>query len=359
MTTLIDSLPKDTATQLRIFARRKQTPLTIRQLYDFGYSGDAKTILTAAQFLHNELPKRLAAMAEDLVELPGGLAEMPSVRRILQLYIRSFTDMLEFPFPQGPSDEERFTELLSQIKERHRHVVETMALGLRELQHKRGGQEMDQEINDALDRFYKTRIGIRLLIGQHISLKHARPGWVGIIHGECAPAQIAWEASQNALHLCEMNYGRAPEVRIVGVTDLAFTYIPSHLHHMFYELLKNSLRATAEKHAEAPKLPPITIVIARGAEDVAIKISDEGGGIPRSGIDRIWSYLYTTAKPPDEHMLREVDPIAGYGFGLPVTRLYARYFGGDLQVIPMDGYGTDAYLHLNRLGTGEEALVAR
>ena len=42
--------------------------------------------------------------------------------------------------------------------------------------------------------------------------------------------------------------------------------------------------------------------------------------------------------------------MAGYGYGLPRSRLYARYFGGDLQVISMDGYGTDVYLHLNRLG---------
>jgi pyruvate dehydrogenase kinase 2/3/4 len=42
--------------------------------------------------------------------------------------------------------------------------------------------------------------------------------------------------------------------------------------------------------------------------------------------------------------------LAGYGYGLPISRLYARYFGGDLQIISMEGYGTDAYLHLNRLG---------
>jgi pyruvate dehydrogenase kinase 2/3/4 len=29
---------------------------------------------------------------------------------------------------------------------------------------------------------------------------------------------------------------------------------------------------------------------------VTIKVSDEGGGIPRSGLARIWTYLYSTAK---------------------------------------------------------------
>jgi hypothetical protein len=38
----------------------------------------------------------------------------------------------------------------------------------------------------------------------------------------------------------------------------------------------------------------------------------------------------------------------GFGYGLPISRCYARYFGGDLRLISMEGYGTDAYLHLSR-----------
>jgi hypothetical protein len=38
------------------------------------------------------------------------------------------------------------------------------------------------------------------------------------------------------------------------------------------------------------------LVVAEGGEDVTIKVSDEGGGIPRSGLARIWTYLYSTAK---------------------------------------------------------------
>ena len=48
--------------------------------------------------------------------------------------------------------------------------------------------------------------------------------------------------------------------------------------------------------------------------------------------------------------------LAGYGYGLPLSRLYARYFGGDLQILSMEGYGTDAYLHISRLGNVQEPL---
>jgi pyruvate dehydrogenase kinase 2/3/4 len=166
----------------------------------------------------------------------------------------------------------------------------------------------------------------------------------------------------DARSLCQLRYGTAPEVGVVGRSDLVFPYVPSHLHHMLFELLKNSMRAVVEFHgAEAASLPMIRIALAEGQEDVTIKISDEGGGIPRSGIERIWTYLYTTAEPPsfDPDPSSRSDfraPLAGLGFGLPLSRLYARYFGGDLQVISMEGYGTDAYLHLKRLGDAKEVL---
>lgn len=38
-------------------------------------------------------------------------------------------------------------------------------------------------------------------------------------------------------------------------------------------------------------------------------------------------------------------------YGLPLSRLYARFFGGDLRLISMDGYGTDVYIHLNKLSS--------
>merc|ERR1712007_337425 len=48
--------------------------------------------------------------------------------------------------------------------------------------------------------------------------------------------------------------------------------------------------------------------------------------------------------------------LAGYGVGLSLSRLYAQYFGGDLQIISLDGYGTDVYLYVSRLGSGCENL---
>ena len=75
-------------------------------------------------------------------------------------------------------------------------------------------------------------------------------------------------------------------------------------------------------------------------------------------------YLFTTADPnvqacaigDGESDFDTGSPLAGLGYGLPISRAYARYFGGDLSVMSMEGYGTDAFVHLSRLGNHDEPL---
>jgi pyruvate dehydrogenase kinase 2/3/4 len=59
----------------------------------------------------------------------------------------------------------------------------------------------------------------------------------------------------------------------------------------------------------------------------------------------------------NENVDHSIDsPLAGLGYGLPSSRSYARYFGGDVSVMSMEGYGTDAFVHLTRLGNSREPL---
>jgi pyruvate dehydrogenase kinase 2/3/4 len=86
------------------------------------------------------------------------------------------------------------------------------------------------------------------------------------------------------------------------------------------------------------------------SEDIVIKVSDEGGGIPRSLMNKVFSYSFSTADSEQalqvvQHDFGTSSPLAGLGYGLPVARSYARYFGGDLVVIPVEGYGTDAFVY--------------
>jgi len=127
-----------------------------------------------------------------------------------------------------------------------------------------------------------------------------------------------------------------------------------------FEIFKNSMRATLE-HAESKgetDIPPITVRVFKTKNDITIKISDVGGGISRASSGKIFNYMYSTAPQvviPEgggslgAGLSAESLPMHGLGYGLPLSRLYARYFRGDIQIASVDGYGTDVYVYLQRL----------
>ncbi|OMO58580.1 hypothetical protein COLO4_34520 [Corchorus olitorius] len=339
----------------------KQTGVSLRYMMEFGSKPTDRNLLISAQFLHKELPIRIARRAIELETLPYGLSHKPAVLKVRDWYLDSFRDLRSFPEIKDVNDEREFTQMIKAIKVRHNNVVPMMALGVQQL--KKGMdpkivyEDLD-EIHQFLDRFYMSRIGIRMLIGQHVELHNPNPPphCVGYIHTKMSPVEVAQNASEDARSICLREYGSAPEINIYGDPNFTFPYVPTHLHLMVFELVKNSLRAVQERFMDSDKVaPPIRIIVAEGIEDVTIKVSDEGGGIPRSGLPKIFTYLYSTARNPlDEYSdLGTADAVtmAGYGYGLPISRLYARYFGGDLQMISMEGYGECSSPHFDCLNT--------
>jgi signal transduction histidine kinase len=80
--------------------------------------------------------------------------------------------------------------------------------------------------------------------------------------------------------------------------------------------------------------------------------------VPAKMRDEIFDFGFSTVRegeygeddhvPGDQHVLSGIDrnvlrtsPMAGLGFGLPMSRLYAQYFGGDVSFSSMEGYGSD------------------
>lgn len=263
-------------------------------------------------------------------------------------YFASVDDRGDWP-PELQLYNQKFAQTLHKIKRRHDGVVTTMAQGILEYKRKRQRMQIDHNIQAFLDRFYMSRIGIRMLIGQHIALtdqSHYRdPTYVGIICTKTNVRDLAQEAIENARFVCEDHYGlfEAPKIQLVCNPNLNFMYVPGHLSHMLFETLKNSLRAVVETHGQDKQEFPVTkVIVAEGKEDITIKVSDEGGGIPRSAIPLVWTYMYTTVDrtpslDPDFDKSDFKAPMAGFGYGLPISRLYARYFGGDLKLISMEG----------------------
>jgi pyruvate dehydrogenase kinase 2/3/4 len=258
---------------------------------------------------------------------------------------------------------ECFNETLAQILARHATVVETMAQGVIEMKEAKvlgsSNSETDRHMQKCvqyfLDRFYLNRIGLRMLINQHMHMftdLKSDGNHVGAIDKLCDVQSIAEDAYHDARFLCEDHYMTAPECtfdcrnpydKTPSESRITMTYVPTHLHHMLFEILKNSLRAVVERHEGKSELPKINVLICKGRSDVTIKVSDQGGGIRRSEIGKLFSYTYSSAPRPEQD---EKTPMAGYGYGLPLSHLYARYFNGDLWLNSVDGYGTDAMLCL-------------
>jgi pyruvate dehydrogenase kinase 2/3/4 len=62
----------------------------------------AGTLFRASQFLSEELPIRLAHRVQELRELPDGLSEMPSIRKVQDWYAHSFEVSSDIPMHTPP-----------------------------------------------------------------------------------------------------------------------------------------------------------------------------------------------------------------------------------------------------------------
>lgn len=67
---------------------------------------------------------------------------------------------------------------------------------------------------------------------------------MGLINTHTSPSVIAGHAIEDARYMCTRQYGDAPEVEIKGRTNLTFSYIPSHLYYMLFEVRAPLLAGT-------------------------------------------------------------------------------------------------------------------
>merc|ERR1712150_145345 len=103
-------------------------------------------------------------------------------------------------------------------------------------------------------------------------------------------------------------------------------------------------------------LVPSMHVIVPERQDVwdqnrSIKLADSGVGMDRNVLSKAFCYFYSSVKvrPTVAAEVSDFDknvPLAGFGFGLPVSRVMARYFSGDIDLNSIPGEGTDAYIYL-------------
>lgn len=236
--------------------------------------------------------------------------------------------------------------------------------------------------------------------------------YIGVIDTALQPARIVKVCEDFVGEICELKYGVRPRLKIGGQADATFAHVPVHVEYIITELLKNAFRAVIESGNErepievtiaaAPDVPTHQVHNVLGiksnapgiypdadvgfkmdtvvgtadanesikfstpsSQSITIRIRDKGGGIPREVLPNIWSYSFTTFSDsnllePDNGNLDalntisasggQLSSIAGLGYGLPLSRAYAEYFGGSIAIQSLWGWGTDVYLTLQGVG---------
>jgi len=305
---------------LEYYSHFNPSPLSVKQFIDFGRNADE---VKSFEFLRKELPVRLGNIMQEINLLPENLLRMPSVHTVRNWYIRSFEEMLEFEDVKNVNHAElnKFCDTLVKISNRHADVVPTMAKGVIEMRESHQvDQTVEHRIHYFLDRFYMSRIGIRMLINQHTLLFSGQVNnnsEIGCIDPNCNVQSLVRDAYENAKYLCDQYYLASPDLTVIEHnskepdTPIQMVYVPSHLYHILFELFKNAMRAVVEHHGTAAvDYPPIQVMLVRGKEDVTIKLTDRGGGIRRSEMGFLFHYMYSTAPQPSLSG-SEMAPLAG------------------------------------------------
>uniref|UniRef100_A0AAY5ELI0 Protein-serine/threonine kinase n=1 Tax=Electrophorus electricus TaxID=8005 RepID=A0AAY5ELI0_ELEEL len=341
------------------YSRFSPSPLSMKQFLDFGSENACEK--TSFRFLRGELPVRLANIMKEINLLPDNLLRTPSVGLVQSWYMQSLQDILEFKDKDANDNKVTFdfTDAVIKIRNRHNDVVPTMAQGVVEYKEAYGTDPVtSQNMQYFLDRFYMSRISIRMLLNQHtllfggrVRVNPAHPQQIGSIDPHCRVTDVVKDAYKNARHLCDRYYMNSPELKLEEINvkeptkPITVVYVPSHLYHMVFELFKNAMRATMELYEDAMDYPPVHVQIALGDEDLTVKVSDRGGGVPLRKIDRLFTYTYSTAPRPVSAQYWKCD------LTLKSQLLYARYFQGDLKLYSMEGFGTDAVIYIRALST--------
>ncbi|KAF9228615.1 alpha-ketoacid dehydrogenase kinase [Gyrodon lividus] len=379
------------------YAAHPPRQLTLSSLVAFGQPLTPESVLRSVSFVLSEIPRRLARRAHALETLPFIVGTNPYVSRTLNAYRESFQFLASYPSVTTLEENASFTTELSHLVESHRNDIPTMAKGFQEC----AKYMSPTQISNFLDGAIRNRISVRLIAEQHIALSQALEtqkhigvtSHYGIVDMACSPAAMVKMCGVFVSELCEATLGGTPAVVIDGHHGTTFAYVPVHLEYILTEILKNAFRATIEHHhklygtASARPVSPVTVTISPppspSSPFLSIRIRDQGGGVSPSNMARIFSYAFTTAGHADiddngggpyaaQHvggsaavgggtsagegnLFGEITgkgvqtglgTIAGLGYGLPMSRLYAKYFGGSLDLFSLDGWGSDVYMKL-------------
>lgn len=351
-------------------------PMTLKRLIRL-QSDSPEARIRTAEWVRSELPVRLAHRLYDFHRLPFCVLCCPPIKEVYGLYVLTFERLKSVAPFTDESQLGPFVQLLEGERRHHDLSVDLMGQGVQRLRR----VCRDIRLDSFLERFFYFRIGRRIMIDNLVAMQNPKPGWCGIVNPSCKPTELIMARAKDVRDSCRYSYGIAPHVVVSGNLETEFATIPEHLALIITEVLKNALRATVEFYTLGNSmldsasrvglvsgdedLPEVKVEVYKGKKEVVIKVSDKGGGVPPHKLQAMWSFGYSTVEESNTRISARSQSLApnfvradmaGYGFGLPLSRAFARYFGGDIHVQSHFGIGTDVYITLNHIGDQEEAL---
>lgn len=323
---------------------------------------------------------------------------------VYELYYKAFETFRRVPVIRTVEDNERYCKILGETLKEHLAVIPNLVMGVLQCQELMPADDMDQFVHAML----RARISRRVIAEQHLALNEtfnspwhvpqtsSENDFVGEVLLRCNAKEVIQRCGKVAQELCTSPDGTGPmvpEVKVVGHTEATFPYVLSHLEYIIGEILRNSIQAVMEKHQDLKKPPPpIEVLVCEAQQQVIIRFSDQGGGIPRDILPFLWSFNKgprsaermqslsqvpilaatmqevqhplvnkTKAKVRDSSLstLASRPPSLRLGMGLPMSKVYAEYWAGNLELHSLEGYGVDAFLQISKLGNQNEQLTSR
>ncbi|KAI8579526.1 hypothetical protein K450DRAFT_174931 [Umbelopsis ramanniana AG] len=344
-------------------------PNTIRQLVFYGRHMTDDRLIDSANYVRTEITIRLAHRIRDFQKLPFIVGTNPHIERIYRMYWEAFEKIRQYPAIKTLEDNEHFCDLLNGLLDDGLFVIPELALGATECTGFIAPASFDRFMNTML----RSRISRRVIAEQHLAITANHntawdeEGYIGIIFTRCCAREMAEMCVALSSQHVLKSHGRTVNVIIDGSArnEAVFAYIPEHIEYILYELLTNSIRHSVE--CENSETKTVRLTIAQNKTDILFRVSDNAGGISNEVFKTLWSY---SSAPNDFKKFKNIKKMGGsmaerekqavderLGFGLPMSKVYAEYWGGELSVLTMDGFGTDAYVRIPRLGNQAENLT--
>lgn len=396
------------------WVQREARPISLRQLTFFGRTLTEARLLSSANYVRLELPTRIAHRLRNMQTLPYSALTNSHISNVYELYYSAFERLRKVPVVRTLEENDAFCNVIKDCLREHLSVIPSLAMGVLEIQ----GSVSSEECDLFMTTLLRSRISRRVIAEQHLALTETfhspwhfpeakksamapEDDFVGEIFLKCNAKEIIEKCAASARELARQAYGpdvTIPEVKLQGHLETTFPYIPSHLEYIVGELLRNSIQAMVEQqYASEP--PPIEVLVCEAAQHVIIRVSDQGGGVDRDILPYLWSFAkgprrtkrlrnleqvprlaatmqevnWSNNAGPDGnvadskesgyggslHRLSSRPPDLRLGIGLPMSRIYAEYWAGSLELHSLEGYGVDAFLQISRLGNKNEVLSTR